>query len=105
MDKSDGILWELELLKQAAYEMQKGNSQTAFDLFNEVLSVNPIQGWHVYYGRGLIYAGWGNYQKAIEDFDRASKILQDSFNNGDIDIDTFANSLAEILFHKGVVES
>ncbi|WP_027255375.1 tetratricopeptide repeat protein [Planktothrix agardhii] len=104
MDQSDGILWELELLKQATDEMQKGNSQKALPLLNEVLFVNPIQGWHVYYARGLVYANLSNYQKAIEDFDRASKILQDSFNKGEIDIDTFANSLAEILFHKGVVE-
>ena len=104
MDKSDGILWELELLKQAADEMQKDNSQTAFDLFNEVLSVNPIQGWHTYYARGLIYGKWNNYQEAIEDFDRASKILRDSFNKNQIDIDTFSNLFAEIIFHQGVAE-
>ncbi|MEG4230043.1 hypothetical protein QUA35_28150 [Microcoleus sp. N9_B2] len=104
MTSSEDILLGLELLKQAADEMQKGNSQTAFEILNEVLSVCPIQWWHAYYARGLIYAGWGNYQTAIEDFDRASQILQDDFNNGDIDIDTFANSLAEILFHKGVAE-
>jgi len=52
MDKSDEILWELELLKQAADEMQKGNSQTAFEILNEVLSVCPIQWWRKDSGGG-----------------------------------------------------
>jgi tetratricopeptide (TPR) repeat protein len=74
MTSSEEIAWELG--KLAAEEMRKGNNQSAFDIFNEALSVNPIQ-WQAYNGRGLIYAGWGNYQKAIEDFKKAIDICSD----------------------------
>lgn len=110
MDRSEQIAWELELelMNQAADEMRKGNSQKAFPFFNEVLSVNPMQ-WLAYKGRGIIYASSGNYQKAIEDFNRAIDIcLNDSNIDNGVTIEIYyylGNVHESIYFANEFIES
>ncbi|MEG3862492.1 tetratricopeptide repeat protein [Microcoleus sp. herbarium12] len=84
MNISEESTWELELdlMGKASSEIQKGNYETAFESLNEVLSVNPMK-WEAYKWRGLLYAGSGNYQKAIEDFNRAINIILNDSNVND----------------------
>ncbi len=84
MDSSERMAWklELELMDKAADEMEKGNSQKALPLLNEVLSVNPMH-LFAYKCRGLVYANLSNYQKAIEDFKRAIDICLNDNNVDD----------------------
>lgn len=108
MNILEGILREIELMKQAADEMQKGNNQTALDIVNEVLSVNPMQ-WEACKWRGLIYATLGNYQKAIEDFNRAIDIcLNDSHVDDSVTVDIYyylGNVFESIYFGNELFES
>lgn len=69
----DAYIKNMETFEAAHSSMQKREFQTAIELFNRVLSVNPrnVQSWG---NMGLAYACLGHKSKAIECFGKALKI-------------------------------
>jgi tetratricopeptide (TPR) repeat protein len=106
MTSSEDIAWELA--KLAALSHQQGNKHAAFELFSNALSVNPIQ-WQSYKHRGLIYAEWGNYQKALEDLNQALNIcLEDPTIDDSVTLEIYyltGNIRESIYFANEFIES
>lgn len=69
----DAYIKNMETFEAAHSAMQKKEFQTAIELFNRVISVNPkhVQSWG---NMGLAYACLGHKSRAIECFDKALEI-------------------------------